>query len=112
MISKEQLIAAIEQELVGADNATSNEVLNRHLHAIHTLSGLIVKEEGNTHDINVKQNISSTSTTSIKQSKPQVSDEEIRKMGGKITQQPDIKVHDNLLATDDGVGNGDSLFDF
>ncbi|MEB7768107.1 DUF5327 family protein [Mammaliicoccus sciuri] len=111
MISRSQLIAAIEEELVAADNASTNEVFNRHMHAIHTLSGLVDKEDDLTHDIKVEQNISSTSKPTPK-AKPQISDEEIRKMGGKVRNEPSVNKAENQLTTDDGIGNGDSIFDF
>ncbi|HCW35217.1 DUF5327 family protein [Mammaliicoccus sciuri] len=111
MISKSQLIAAIEEELVAADNASTNEVFNRHMHAIHTLSGLVDKEDDLTHDIKVEQNISSTPKPTPK-AKPQISDEEIRKMGGKVRNEPSVNKTENQLTTDDGIGNGDSIFDF
>ncbi|MCJ0910293.1 YwdI family protein [Mammaliicoccus sciuri] len=111
MISKSQLIAAIEEELVAADNASTNEVFNRHMHAIHTLSGLVDKEDDLTHDIKVEQNISSTPKP-IPKAKPQISDEEIRKMGGKVRNEPSVNKTENQLTTDDGIGNGDSIFDF
>lgn len=111
MISRSQLIAAIEEELVAADNASTNEVFNRHMHAIHTLSGLVDKEDDLTHDIKVEQNISSTLKPTPK-AKPQISDEEIRKMGGKVRNEPSVNKTENQLTTDDGIGNGDSIFDF
>ncbi|UTI88300.1 YwdI family protein [Mammaliicoccus sciuri] len=118
MISRSQLIAAIEEELVAADNASTNEVFNRHMHAIHTLSGLVDKEDDLTHDIKVEQNIfffffffSSTPKPTPK-AKPQISDEEIRKMGGKVRNEPSVNKTENQLTTDDGIGNGDSIFDF
>lgn len=111
MISRSQLIAAIEEELVAADNASTNEVFNRHMHAIHTLSGLVDKEDDLTHDIKVEQNISSTPKSTPK-AKPQISDEEIRKMGGKVRNEPSVNKTENQLTTDDGIGNGDSIFDF
>ncbi|HAL09129.1 MAG TPA: hypothetical protein DCO67_04075 [Staphylococcus sp.] len=112
MISRDQLIAAIEEELVGADNASTNEIFNRHMHAIHTLSGLFDKEEGIKHDIKVEQNFSSTRTKPVKKEKPQVSNEEIRKMGGKVSHSSSVDTNDKQLTTDDGIGNGDSLFEF
>nr|WP_263314282.1 YwdI family protein [Mammaliicoccus sp. Marseille-Q6498] len=112
MISRDQLIAAIEQELVSADNASSNEVFNRHMHAIHTLSGLVDNENGNSQDMQVKQDFRTTSTAPQKKEKPQISNEELRKMGGKVSAPSTSKQNDELLATDDGFGNGDSIFDF
>ncbi|WP_239732745.1 DUF5327 family protein [Mammaliicoccus sp. P-M55] len=112
MISRDQLIAAIEEELVGADNASTNEVFNRHMHAIHTLSGLVDKKEAINHDIKVEQNFSSTPKNPIKKSQSKVSNEEIRKMGGKVLDQPSANKTENQLTTDDGVGNGNSIFDF
>lgn len=66
MISRDQLISAIEDELVHADNATNNETFNKHMHAIHTLSGLIDAEEGNNQGIEVKQPYMKTSSMPIK----------------------------------------------
>lgn len=112
MISRDQLISAIEDELVHADNATNNETFNKHMHAIHTLSGLIDAEEGKNQGIEVKQPYMKTSSTPIKKENPQISNEEIRKMGGKVPDKSTVKQNENTLTTDDGIGNGDSIFDF
>ncbi|WP_210617034.1 DUF5327 family protein [Mammaliicoccus lentus] len=112
MISRDQLISAIEDELVHADNATNNEIFNKHMHAIHTLSGLIDAEEGNNQGIEVKQPYMKTSSTPINKENPQISNEEIRKMGGKVPDKSTVKQNENTLTTDDGIGNGDSIFDF
>lgn len=111
MISRSQLIAAIEEELVGADTASTNEVFNRHMHAIHTLSGLVDKETDLTHDIKVEQEMFKAPKKAPK-SKPQISDEELRKMGGKVRNDTSVNKTENQLTTDDGIGNGDSIFDF
>lgn len=112
MISKEKIIAAIEEELVGADNASTDEVFNKHMHTIHTLSGLFAKEESMSYDIQVQNNTTMKTTQSNTQPKTQISNEEIRKMGGKVSQSSTEKLTENQLTTDDGIGNGDSLFDF
>src|SRR5699024_4190361 len=112
MISRDQLISGIEDELVHADNAINNETFNKHMHAIHTLSGLIDAEEGNNKGIEVKQPYMETSTTPIKKEKTQIAKEENRKMGGKVTDKSTVKQNENTLTTDDGIGNGDSIFDF
>lgn len=112
MISREQLISAIEEELVKADQATNNENFNRHMHAIHSLSGLVEYEVGNTQSVRVNRSNHITPQPSASKSKVTISDEEIRKMGGKVSQSSKTNTQDNLLSTDDGVGNGDSIFDF
>ncbi|WP_323703347.1 DUF5327 family protein [Mammaliicoccus sp. Dog046] len=112
MISKDKIIAAIEEELVGADNASTDETFNKHMYTIHTLSGLFTKEESVTHDIQVQNNTTIKAKPSNTQSSTQISNEEIRKMGGKVSQPSTEKLTENQLTTDDGIGNGDSLFDF
>lgn len=33
-------------------------------------------------------------------------------MGGKVPDKSTVKQNENTLTTDDGIGNGDSIFDF
>ncbi|PHK50502.1 DUF5327 family protein [Staphylococcus edaphicus] len=121
-MEKDKIIQLIEQELVQADEANSNAEFEKHIYAIHTLTSLV------SHTSSTKQVYSDNSfnvSSSFKATKPQnspatqgVSEDEIRAMGGKVSDvsSPSTTTNTSLtankLVTDDEVGNGDSIFDF
>ncbi|MCS4486539.1 YwdI family protein [Staphylococcus americanisciuri] len=103
-MQKEKLIQLLEHELMQADQAATDAIFDKHIYAIHTLTALYTDQEA------IPQATVSlpASTTSKK-----VSEEEIRLMGGRVTESNTaLTTADNRLVTDDAIGNGESIFDF
>lgn len=106
-MQREKLIQLLEHELMQADRATTDAVFDKHIYAIHTLTSLYTDQE----TPKVTSSISATTHTPVTSTK--VSDEEIRLMGGRVTESSvTSKTTDNRLVTDDEIGNGESIFDF
>ncbi|KIX90739.1 hypothetical protein TP70_06355 [Staphylococcus microti] len=102
-MQKEKLIQLLEHELMQADQATTDAAFDKHMYAIHTLTALYTDQATPKATSHVE-----TTTASTK-----VSDEEIRLMGGRVTETNTVpKTADNRLVTDDAIGNGESIFDF
>ena len=96
-MNKEQILQLIEQELIQADEAQTDTEFEKHMYAIHMNSN--IKD-----DYEMKQQSSQ---------KHHVTAAEIEAMGGKVPQS--MKKHhtsNNMMITDDQVGNGESIFDF
>lgn len=127
-MEKEKIIQLIEQELVQADEAHNSVEFEKHMYAIHTLTGLITHTSNQTYKDNmssVSNSFKSTSQSNMdnpvsqtKQNHHGISAEELRAMGGNVTSQAqphtvsDTSLSSNKLVTDDEIGNGDSIFDF
>ncbi|WP_437271950.1 DUF5327 family protein [Staphylococcus succinus] len=128
-MEKEKIIQLIEQELVQADEAHNSVEFEKHMYAIHTLTGLITHTSNQTYKDNnmssVSNSFKSTSQSNVdnpvsqtKQNHHGISAEELRAMGGNVTSQAqphtvsDTSLSSNKLVTDDEIGNGDSIFDF
>lgn len=87
----EQLIKQIEQQLALAKTAASSAAFEKHMYAIQTLASLGAQA------LPYEQHMPSAGTTEI-------SAAELKMMGGTVTGK--------TAETDDGYGNGESLFDF
>lgn len=124
MVNKETLIARIEQELVQAEQAQHDHDFEKHMYAIHILTSFYVSTS-NTAYIDERplnhriDNQNQVSQSQITQPTHQVTAAEIEAMGGKVsTQQSQSRPYTQTttqqqrLATDDEIGNGESIFDF
>lgn len=107
-MNKDKLIQLLEHELVQADAATSDAAFEKHMYAIHALTGLYTGQEASDHTRAISH------VTPKKQAATQVTDEEIRLMGGKVSSssQNTSTTSDQRMVTDDEIGNGASIFDF
>ncbi|UNB45930.1 DUF5327 family protein [Staphylococcus coagulans] len=108
-MNKEKLIQLLEQELVQADAATTDEAFHKHIYAIHTLTSLYVDEETPKFS---KHKLSETNKNRHTSLSSEVTDEEIKMMGGKVSSSPQQLGSNQRMVTDDEVGNGASIFDF
>lgn len=111
-MNKEKLLQLLEEELVQADEASSNAEFDKHMYTIYKLTALYT---GSTDSITAKSSSErpKPSVSSTTQQTNQVTDEEIRMMGGKVSSStPSKKTKDNRMVTDDEIGNGESIFDF
>ncbi|MEK8082904.1 DUF5327 family protein [Staphylococcus aureus] len=126
MLNRETLIARIEQELVQAEQAQHDHDFEKHMYAIHILTFLYASTS-NTPHIGEQQmnrriaNHNQMPQSQITQPTHQVTAAEIEAMGGKVNthsahhhnksySQPSNQ--QQRLATDDDIGNGESIFDF
>ncbi|CAC7089218.1 Uncharacterised protein [Staphylococcus aureus] len=125
MLNRETLIARIEQELVQAEQAQHDHDFEKHMYAIHILTSLYASTS-NTPHIGEQQmnrriaNHNQMPQSQITQPTHQVTAAEIEAMGGinthsahhhnKSYSQPSNQ--QQRLATDDDIGNGESIFDF
>lgn len=106
-MQKEKLIQLLEHELMQADQATTDAAFDKHIYAIHALTALYTDQE------TPKATSSVVTPTQTPVSSTKVSEEEIRLMGGRVTESSTVpKTVDNRLVTDDAIGNGESIFDF
>ena len=131
-MDKDKVIQLIERELVQADESTSQQDFEKHMYAIHTITALYTssatdkmsmgKSKGNdfTHT-EVSTANKSMSDNYNKSGYDNVTIEEIRAMGGKVSNMETAKSqptntnsisNSNLMTTDDEIGNGESIFDF
>lgn len=76
-MNKDKLIQLLEHELVQADAATTDAAFEKHIYAIHALTALYTGQETSA------PSRSSSTVTPKRQASTQVTDEEIRMMGGK-----------------------------
>lgn len=124
MVNRETLIARIEQELVQAEQAQHDHDFEKHMYAIHILTSLYASTS-NTPHIGEQQmnrciaNHNQMPQPQMTQPTHQVTAAEIEAMGGKVSrQQSQSKQYSQSsnqqqrLATDDDIGNGESIFDF
>ncbi|TDL97957.1 hypothetical protein ERX27_05715 [Macrococcus brunensis] len=96
---KNKVIQQIEAELSKA-KMSDGEMFARHMYAVETLARLAAT----TADADEKvQYVSHSNPTT---SQPVISAAELKMMGAKVPTK------ENKAVTDDGFGNGDSLFDF
>ncbi|HBE7147083.1 TPA: DUF5327 family protein [Staphylococcus aureus] len=125
MVNRETLITRIEQELVQAEQAQHDHDFEKHMYAIHILTYLYASTS-NTPHIGEQQmnhripNHNQMPHSQITQPTHQVTAAEIEAMGGKVNMhsahhhksysQPSNQ--QQRLATDDDIGNGESIFDF
>lgn len=120
-MNKDKLIQLIEQELVQADEAQNESEFEKHMYAIHTLTSLYTSNDSQTSSHNMSQTSVNHTFSSDNQKesqstshKSEVTAAEIEAMGGKVTQSMKNAhtSNSNLMATDDNIGNGESIFDF
>ncbi|UMT81849.1 YwdI family protein [Staphylococcus roterodami] len=124
MVNKETLITKIEQELVQAEQAQNDHAFEKHMYAIHILTSLYAATSNTSYigerPLNYRfANQNQVSQSQRTQPTHQVTAAEIEAMGGKVsTQQSQSKQYtqnttqQQRLATDDDIGNGESIFDF
>ncbi|MGS4002901.1 DUF5327 family protein [Staphylococcus pseudintermedius] len=107
-MNKDKLIQLLEHELVQADAATTDAAFEKHIYAIHALTALYTVQETSA------PSRSSSTVTPKRQVSTQVTDEEIRMMGGKVSSSSATAqtTSDQRMVTDDEIGNGASIFDF
>ncbi|EGQ1602036.1 hypothetical protein FD676_10565 [Staphylococcus pseudintermedius] len=107
-MNKDKLIQLLEHELVQADAATTDAAFEKHIYAIHALTALYTRQETSA------PSRSSSTVTPKRQVSTQVTDEEIRMMGGKVSSSSTTAqtTSDQRMVTDDEIGNGASIFDF
>lgn len=123
-MNKETLITKIEQELVQAEQAQNEHAFEKHMYAIHILTSLYAATSNTSYIGERPLNYRSANQNQVSQSQRtqpthQVTAAEIEAMGGKVsTQQSQSKQYTQTttqqqrLATDDDIGNGESIFDF
>ncbi|WP_412519348.1 DUF5327 family protein [Staphylococcus simulans] len=124
-MNKDKLIALIEKELVQADEAASEAEFSKHMYAIHTLTSLYTDSDATEVTRSSKQTRTTyhqapsiTSQSHTASSHSQISAEEIKAMGGKVSSEHNPSNlstppgNSNKMITDDELGNGDSIFDF
>ena len=120
MMRNDKMIHLIEQELVQADEAQTEAEFEKHMYAIHMLTSLVSSHQSRSTieklnrskpmNSNIKDDYEMKQQTSQKHD---VTAAEIEAMGGKVPQS--MKKHhtsNNMMITDDQVGNGESIFDF
>ncbi|MDU0383936.1 DUF5327 family protein [Staphylococcus pseudintermedius] len=107
-MNKDKLIQLLEHELVQADAATTDAAFEKHIYAIHALTALYTGQKTSA------PSRSSSTVTPKRQVSTQVTDEEIRMMGGKVSSSSATAqtTSDQRMITDDEIGNGASIFDF
>lgn len=111
-MNKDKLIQLLEHELVQADAATTDAAFEKHMYAIHALTALYTGQEKSTDASTPSR--SASRVTPKTHTSAQVTNEEIRLMGGKVSSssQNTPTTSDQRMVTDDEVGNGASIFDF
>lgn len=125
-MNKETLITKIEQELVQAEQAQNEHAFEKHMYAIHILTSLYATTSNTSYIGEQPLNYSIANQNQVSQSQRtqptnQVTAAEIEAMGGKVSthsanhhnksySQPSNQ--QQRLATDDDIGNGESIFDF
>lgn len=100
----DKLIEQLSQEITNLRQANSNANFNKHLYAIEMLARF-----GQTEESGVSMPQSPVQTSQVSQSTGPhagITTEELKMMGAKVVS------NDNKVKTDDGFGNGDSIFDF
>ncbi|RPF54838.1 DUF5327 family protein [Abyssicoccus albus] len=125
-MDKEQLLFKIEHELNKAYEASTNEEFKKYMYAIHILSdldnGLNESFKSATKHDKIKSDLSSKQLTHNEHNQQEQilsKEETLKRMGASMntTSQPSSHSNvtssmDNIMQTEDGVGNGGSLFDF
>ncbi|WP_414054723.1 DUF5327 family protein [Macrococcus equi] len=100
----QRLIDQLSQEITYLRQAQNNEAFNKHLYAIELLAKF-GQHEDNT--VSVPQ--APVQQSNVSQSTGPhagITTEELRLMGAKVVS------NNQKVKTDDGFGNGDSIFDF
>ncbi|WP_031545863.1 DUF5327 family protein [Salinicoccus luteus] len=107
---KQEIIAELKQELHRMEVASQPHEFEKHLYAMERLLGLLKSDAGS-----VQYGAPSTGA----QDKQAMSEHDrlmLEQMGGKVAGTKPVSAPTaparETLRTDDGFGNGDSLFDF
>ncbi|WP_411842917.1 DUF5327 family protein [Salinicoccus sp. HZC-1] len=109
---KAQIIAELKQELHLMEVSSQPHEFEKHLYAVERLVGLLKKDVGSAAGLPVSEKPQQQSSGMSEQDQ-----EMLAMMGGKIEKrakqprQPE-QIPAETLETDDGFGNGDSLFEF
>ena len=125
-MDKEQLLLKIEHELNKAYEASTNEEFKKYMYAIHILSDLNAGDNDRSKSVTHHDTINSDLTpkhqkrNEYNQQEQLLSKEEtLKRMGAAMNTTNQSSSHsnvtsfmDNIMQTDDGIGNGGSLFDF
>ncbi|WP_414042165.1 DUF5327 family protein [Macrococcus animalis] len=100
----DKLIEQLSHEIQNLKQVNSNAAFNKHLYAIEMLARF-----GQTEESGVTMPQTPVQPTQVSNSTGPhsgITQEELRMMGAKVVS------NDNKVITDDGFGNGDSIFDF
>ncbi|MGK0554775.1 DUF5327 family protein [Macrococcus capreoli] len=100
----DKLIAQLSQEIANLKQAKSNAEFNKHLYAIEMLARFGQTEESGV--VMPQTPVQQTNVSRSTGAHAGITTEELRMMGAKVV------ASDSKVATDDGFGNGDSIFDF
>ncbi|MCG7331941.1 DUF5327 family protein [Salinicoccus roseus] len=103
---KQEIIAELKQELHRMEVASQPHEFEKHLYAMERLLGLLKSDAGS-----VQHGAPSTGP----QDKQAMSEHDrlmLEQMGGKVAGTKPAPPARETLRTDDGFGNGESLFDF
>lgn len=100
----DKLIAQLSQEITLLKQSNSNAEFNKHLYAIEMLARFGQTEESGVVMLDVP--LHQTNVSKSTGPHAGITTEELKKMGAKVVSG------DNKAKTDDGFGNGDSIFDF
>ncbi|PKE30601.1 hypothetical protein CW697_11640 [Macrococcoides caseolyticum] len=100
-----KLIQKLSEEVEALKRASTVVEFNKHLYAIELIANIGQSE---TKSITNKPAYMPAESPPVKQTGPHeaISPEELKMMGAKVVS------NDSKIKTDDGFGNGDSIFDF
>lgn len=109
---KQQIIAELKQELQRMEVSSQPHEFEKHLYAMERLIGLLKKDSGSAEGSAVQPHAKEQSPVMSEQDR-----EMLAMMGGNVGKQPEAarqanQVPAETLETDDGFGNGGSLFEF
>ncbi|REH75045.1 DUF5327 family protein [Staphylococcus felis] len=112
-MNKERLIQLLEEELVQADAAKTDAAFDKHIYAIYKLTSLYSESERSLSQNAKVTEMPPSAMQNQSISKSKVTQEEIRRMGGKTPPSTNSAQSNNQrMVTDDEIGNGESIFDF
>ncbi len=109
---KQQIIAELKQEIHRMEVSSQPHEFDKHLYAVERLVELLKKDSGKNMDLPAVHKPHEQTNAMSEQDR-----EMLQMMGGKVTKSPEAPRQTNglpaeMLETDDGFGNGDSLFEF
>ncbi|MCC4722843.1 DUF5327 family protein [Salinicoccus sp. RF5] len=103
---RQEIIAELKQELHRMEVASQPHEFEKHLYAMERLLGLLKSETGS---------VQHPAPPAGAQDGQMLSEEDrmmLEQMGGKVSGTKPAPATRETLRTDDGFGNGESLFDF
>lgn len=109
---KQQIIEELKQELHRMEVSSQPHEYEKHLYAMERLIGLLKKDAGSSESLPLTGTAQEQSSGMSEQDK-----EMLAMMGGSVDKETEKPRQANqipaeTLETDDGFGNGDSLFEF